>query len=161
MFAGNYAPQGWALCNGQVLVIEENGALFSLLGTAYGGDGQTTFALPDLRSRIPLHQGQGNGLSKRTLGEAGGEENVTLVTTQLPAHTHAAAASSAAGTATSPAGNVWAAGNNTPFSGQASDAQMSAATVQAAGGGLPHDNMLSFLAINFIIALQGVYPPRE
>jgi microcystin-dependent protein len=158
MFAGNYAPEGWAFCHGQVLAIAENDALFSLLGTTYGGDGQTTFALPDLRSRIPLHQGQGNGLSKRPLGEAGGEEHVTLGAPDLPAHTHAAAASSAAGTATSPAGNVWAAGNNTPFSGQASDAQMSAATVQAAGGGLPHDNMLSFLAINFIVALQGIYP---
>ncbi len=160
MFAGNFAPQGWAFCNGQVLAIAENDALFSLLGTTYGGDGQTTFALPDLRSRIPLHQGQGNGLSNRTLGEAGGEENVTLVTSQLPAHTHTAAASSAAGTATSPAGNVWAAGNNTPFSDQASDAQMGAATVQAVGDGLPHDNMLPFLAINFIIALEGIYPPR-
>lgn len=160
MFAGNFAPQGWALCNGQVLAIAENDVLFSLLGTTYGGDGQTTFALPDLRSRIPLHQGQGNGLSKRTLGEAGGEEHVTLVAPQLPAHTHAAAASSAAGTANSPAGNVWAAGNNTPFSNQASNAQMSAATVQAAGGSLPHDNMLSFLSINFIIALQGIYPPQ-
>ena len=160
MFAGNFAPQGWAICNGQVLAIAENDALFSLLGTTYGGDGQNTFALPDLRSRVPLHQGQGNGLSNRTLGQAGGEENVTLVVPQLPAHTHAATASSAAGTATSPAGNVWAAGNNTPFSDQPADGQMSAATVQAAGGSQPHDNRLPFLAINFIIALQGIYPSQ-
>ncbi len=160
MFAGNFAPQGWAICNGQVLAIAENDALFSLLGTTYGGDGQNTFALPDLRSRVPLHQGQGNGLSNRTLGQAGGEENVTLVVPQLPAHTHAATASSAAGTATSPAGNVWAAGNNTPFSDQASDAQMSAAAVQAVGGSQPHDNMLPFLAVNFIMALQGIYPSQ-
>jgi microcystin-dependent protein len=160
MFAGNFTPQGWATCNGQVLSIAGNEALFSLLGATYGGDGQNTFALPDLRSRVPLHQGQGSGLSNRALGASGGEESVTLVAPQLPAHTHPAAANSGPATATSPAGNVWAAGNNTPYSDQPADGQMSGATIQAAGGGQPHDNMLPFLAVTFIIALQGIFPSQ-
>jgi microcystin-dependent protein len=166
MFGGNFAPRNWAFCNGQILSIAQNSALFSLLGTTYGGNGQTTFALPDLRGRVPMQWGQGPGLSPRTLGEQGGTENVTLIQSQMPAHNHTATttsnASSSPATDTLPNGNFLAEGNN--YS-NTSDAQMNANAVQVTvgvtGGSQPHNNMQPFLAISFIIALQGIFPSRN
>lgn len=160
MFAGNFAPAGWMLCQGQLLPISEYETLFNLIGTTYGGDGQSTFALPNLQSRVPIHQGtfQGAGF---TLGQAAGVESVTLTVQQLPAHTHAAmgVAGSANGV-TSPTGNTWGGVTaNTPYTDQASDATMNPSSIAPpVGGSQPHDNMLPFLAINFIISLFGVFP---
>jgi len=158
MFAGNFAPQGWALCDGQVLAIADNEVLFQLIGTTYGGDGQQTFAVPDLRSRVPVHQGQGPGLSPRVIGESGGEEAVTLTTGAMSAHAHPAAASSAGGGSTTPAGGVWASWSGTRYSAQTPNSVMSPAAAGAAGGSQPHDNMAPFQAVNFIISLFGVFP---
>ncbi len=162
LFAGNFAPYGWALCQGQLLSIAENEALFQLLGTTYGGDGQSTFALPDLRGRVPLHQGAGPGLSNRTIGQTGGSERVTLNAQQLPAHTHAQLASKApAQAAAGPSGSLLAAasvnlyGNGPPTTPMAANA-----IAPSSGGGQPHDNMAPFLAMNYIIALFGVFPSQ-
>lgn len=165
IFAGNFAPTGWALCDGQLLPISQNTALFSLLGTTYGGDGKSTFALPNLQGSAPLQQGQGPGLSLRDLGEIGGEQNVTLLTTEMPAHNHVAVAASGAGQP-SPANNAWASGakgfgNVYSPSAQASNVQMSPLAISIAGGNLPHNNMMPYLCLTFIIALQGVFPPRS
>jgi microcystin-dependent protein len=167
MFGGNFAPTGWALCNGQLMSIAQNTALFSLLGTYYGGDGVTTFALPNLQSRIPLHWGQGPGLTQYVLGEQTGVENVTLLTPQMPAHTHTASASSAAAAQTGPAGNVWAvpvdstgapgAGFNPPPPNSA----LAPVAIGIAGGSQPHTNIQPILAVTFIIATQGIYPSRN
>jgi microcystin-dependent protein len=166
MFAGNFAPNGWALCNGQLMSIAQNSALFSLLGTVYGGDGVTTFALPNLQGRVPLHWGQGQGLSSYVLGEQTGSENVTLLTTQIPAHTHTATASNAAAAQADPTGNVWAvpvdstgapgAGFNAP----PPNAALAPTAIGPAGGSQPHNNIQPILAVTFIIALQGIYPSR-
>ena len=154
MFAGNYAPPGWALCAGQLSSIAENDALYSVIGTTYGGDGQSNFALPNLQGRVPVNQG--NGL---TLGGLGGEETVTLTPNQLPAHTHAASANAAAGTLTGPAGNVWAGTTTNPYAGaSAVNTQMAPSAITSVGGGASHENMIPFLAVNFIIALEGIYP---
>jgi microcystin-dependent protein len=156
MFGGNFAPNGWAMCNGQLLPIVQNSALFSLLGTTYGGDGIQTFALPDLRGRVPLHFGQGPGLSNYSLGDRSGEETVTLNTNQIPAHQHAQPATAAEegtnrpGSAVPAKGGVYAA---------ATDGTTMAPTTPA-GGSQPHDNRQPYLGLNFIIALQGIYPPR-
>lgn len=161
IFAGTFAPVGWAFCDGQLVPIANNDALFSLIGTTYGGDGQTTFALPDLRGRAPVHQGQGPGLSSYSVGESGGTEQVTLNTQQLPAHTHAPVASTDAAIASSPAGRVWAASANYHAfaSGQGAGATaMSPWALAPAGGSQPHDNMLPFQAVHFIIALEGIWP---
>ena len=156
MFAGNFAPAGWAFCQGQVLSIAQYTALFNLIGTTYGGDGQTTFALPDLRGRLPVHRGNGF-----TIGQMAGEENVTLTANQLPLHTHAALADANAGTQTSPAGNLWAASNNHPYSAAAAiNTLMASAALGVAGGNQPHDNMHPFLAVNFIISLFGIFPSQ-
>jgi microcystin-dependent protein len=155
LFAGNFAPSGWALCNGAVLPISENETLYTLIGTTYGGDGVTTFALPNLCSRVPLHQGSGFAM-----GQSAGGETVTLTTAQMPVHSHAAAANATAATSGSPQGNVWANGGSSQFSDQPPDAQLSPATLQPAGGNQPHDNMLPFLAVNFIISLFGVFPSQ-
>lgn len=166
MFAGNFAPTGWALCQGQILAIAQNTALFSLLGTTYGGNGQTTFALPDLRGRSPMQQGQGPGLSPRTLGEQGGSETVTLLTNQMPAHTHSHLASGAQGDQVTPEGNFDAVlldpNTQQPQSqyGAAANTTMNPTTIGAAGGSQPHSNMSPFLCLNFIIALEGIYPSR-
>ena len=158
----NFAPIGWAKCEGQLLSISQNTALFSLLGTTYGGDGQTTFALPDLRGRVPLGPGQGTGLTNRDLGETGGAEQVTLDVTQIPPHAHAAMASSADATAIPPAGNVWAPlKNKAAFSSAAPDVAMSPAAIGVTGGGLPHENMPPFLGVTCIIALEGIFPARS
>jgi microcystin-dependent protein len=160
MFGGNFAPVGWAFCNGALMAITDNQTLFQLIGTTYGGDGQSTFALPDLQSRVPVHQGQGPGLTNQVIGEKAGAETVTLTANQITVHTHPGHASSAAATASSPSGNVWASGTTSPFSDQAADAQMNAAAIQSTGGSQPHDNMLPFVAVNFIISLFGVFPSQ-
>jgi microcystin-dependent protein len=149
-----FAPRGWALCSGQVLAIAQNQALFSLLGTTYGGNGQTTFALPDLRGRVPLHFGTG------TLGEAAGTETHTLLATELPTHTHTVVASSNAADSVSPAGAFWTNAGQTNFAGTA-NGTMAANSVQVVGGSQPHNNLSPYLTVNFIIALQGVFPSRN
>jgi microcystin-dependent protein len=163
MFAGNFAPQGWAFCDGQLLPIAQYQALFSLLGTYYGGNGQTTFALPDLRGRLPMHTGSGPGpgLSPRSLGETGGAETVTLISTQMPAHTHSLQVDSANGTTASPGGALLARDPaGTPAYGVNATAALSAQAIATAGGSQPHQNMPPFLAINYCISLQGIYPTR-
>lgn len=156
MFAGNFAPVGWAFCQGQLIPISENDALFQLIGTTYGGDGQTTFALPNLASRIPIHVGSGF-----VLGQAGGSETVTLTTPQIPAHNHAPAAFSAVGGQNSPANGVWASSSpSTQYSSTAPSLAMAANALGNSGGSQPHDNMVPFLAINFIISLFGIFPTQ-
>jgi microcystin-dependent protein len=163
IFPFNFAPRGWAFCDGQIMPISQNTALFSLLGTTYGGDGRTTFALPDLQGRVPVHPGQGPGLSPRDLGEQGGSETVTLLQSEIPAHTHALAASAAAGVARSPSGELFAnesGGVNSYAPLGAPTALLAAAACAAAGGDQPHNNLAPYLTVNFCIALQGIFPPR-
>lgn len=164
MFAGNFAPTGWAFCDGQVLPINQNTALFSLLGTYYGGNGTTNFALPNLQNASPMDQGNGPGLTPRTAGETGGEWEVALNQTQLPSHTHGAMGTSTPASVTSPAGNQWAAA---PDRGGAlySDVTsglvpMSKTAFSSVGASSPHNNMPPYLTVSFIIALQGVFPSR-
>jgi len=159
----NFAPRGWALCNGQLLSISQNTALFSLLGTTYGGNGQTTFALPDLRGRMPVHQGQGPGLSNRVMGEASGQETVTLLTAQMPQHTHMVNAQSSPGNSTNPTNNYPATSSarDNIYSNAMPNATMNPGEIGVAGGSQPHDNMPPYLVINFIIALEGIYPSRS
>jgi microcystin-dependent protein len=167
IFAGNFAPTGWAQCNGQLMPISQNTALFSLLGTTYGGDGKSTFALPDLQGSAPMQAGQGPGLSLRDLGEVGGEQTVTLLQTEMPAHSHTAQATTdLTNPNASPANNIWASGQKgfgnvyTPsVSGQ--NVQMNPFGTSIAGGNLPHNNMMPYLGLTFIIALQGVFPARS
>jgi microcystin-dependent protein len=169
LFAGNFAPRGWAFCQGQLLPIAQNTALFSLLGTTFGGDGQTTFALPDLRGCVPVGTGQGNGLSNRTAGERGGQEQVTLTAAQMPAHNHQVTCQSASGDQSVPNGNSPAAAAQNRESGAYVDSQYAAATnstmapgmIGPSGGNQPHENMPPFLAMNYIIALEGIYPSRN
>jgi microcystin-dependent protein len=160
MFAGSYAPVNWHMCDGTLLPIAGYEVLFALLGTMYGGDGVRTFGLPDLRGRVPIHQGTGPGLSPYVPGQVGGLEAVTLGAAQMAAHTHAAQGSSSAGTATAPAGKVWAAnGSVKQFDAAAGiTGAMAGASVGSTGGGLPHENMAPFVAVNFIISLQGFFP---
>ena len=159
VFAGSFAPAGWVLCNGQLLSIPANTALYSLLGTAYGGDGVTTFAVPDLRGRAPLHAGQGPGLSNYVRGQIGGAETVTLTTASLPSHTHPAGGSTANGAADTPAGGVPArAPSAIPLYGASADTNLAPGAVASAGGGQAHNNMQPFLALNFIIATAGIFP---
>jgi len=162
MFAGTFAPVGWAICDGQLLPISENAVLFALLGTTYGGDGQTTFALPDLRGRAPLHQGQGIGLSLRFIGEALGSENVTLLASQMPLHAHAQVASANAASSASGPSAAPAASATTSFYGSGNaDLTMAASAVGSAGNDQPHNNMAPYLALNFIISLFGIFPSRN
>lgn len=161
----NFAPTGWALCNGQLMSISQNTALFSLLGTYYGGDGKSTFALPNLQGCAPMHQGNGTGLTPRTIGESGGEASVTLQQSQLPSHSHSAM-NAATSNASSPANAVFGGGGGrgrepayAPMS--SSTAQMNAYAVGMAGNSQPHNNMPPYLTVNFIIALQGIYPARS
>jgi len=159
LFAGNFAPQGWALCQGQLVSIAENDTLFNLIGTTYGGDGQTTFALPDLRGRVPVHQGQGPGLSPRTIGELGGQEAVTLVLAQTPAHGHGLVASTTLGKAAPGPGAVVSATTVAVYGSGAGNAPMSGGGLgPSGGGGQPHPNMPPFLGMNFIISLFGIFP---
>ena len=159
MFSFNFAPKSWAGCNGQVMSIAQNSALFSLLGTTFGGNGSTTFGLPDLRSRIPVSLGQFSGGSSYTLGQTGGAESVTLVSTELPVHSHVPAATTNAGDSGDPTGNVWSAAGATAY-GASADAVMRAGVIGNNGGGQPHANMPPFLVVNFCIALQGIFPSR-
>ncbi|TIT32225.1 MAG: phage tail protein [Mesorhizobium sp.] len=158
MFAGNFAPAGWMLCEGQLLPISENETLFQLIGTTYGGDGESTFALPDLRGRLPLHQGNGF-----TLAETGGAEEITLSIQQIPAHSHPMLASGQTGTGANPGGNVLDQTTGTIFmyiDGQAPDGPMAATMVSPVGGSQPHSNFQPYLCINFIISLFGIFPSQ-
>ena len=175
----NFAPPGWAFCNGQLLLISQNAALFSLLGTTYGGDGLMTFALPDLRGRVPVHAGQGSGLSNYNLGQSGGAENVALTINELPVHTPvitlnnlAAHVKNAAGNSQTPVGNVpaiEAAGVTATYSNAAPDATMAAGAISVTGtaaagitgSGLPAPILSPYLTLNYIIALQGIFPSRN
>lgn len=158
IFAGNFAPAGWMFCEGQILPISENETLFQLIGTTYGGDGQSTFALPDLRGRLPLHVGAGGGGSF-VLAETGGAEEVTLTTSQIPAHTHALMASTSAGTQNSPNNSVTAASPSvTLYAADVTDSNMSTATVAGHGGSQPHTNVQPYLCVNFILSLFGIFP---
>ena len=171
LFAGNFAPRGWAFCNGQLLSIAQNTALFSILGTTYGGDGRTTFALPNLNGRVPVGTGQSTAGSNYTLGEMAGQENVTLTQTQIPQHTHSLQANAGVG-------SVNTAANNFPAGGQvqiergspviptnsfatSGGTQMNPQAIGVAGGSQPHSNMQPFLAMNYIICMMGIYPPRD
>jgi microcystin-dependent protein len=164
IFAGNFAPTGWALCDGQLMPISQNTALFSLLGTTYGGDGKSNFALPDLQGSAPMQPGQGSGLSLRDLGESGGEQTVTLLETEMPAHAHTAQAG-AGGDAFTPVNNAWSTLGTTrtppPLYQTTSNVQMNPFALSITGGNLPHNNMPPFLGLTFIIALQGVFPARN
>ena len=159
MFGGNFAPVGWAFCNGALIPISENDALFNLIGTTYGGDGQNTFALPDLQSRVPIHVGPGFAL-----GQSGGVESVTLTTSQIPAHSHVPQCFSNAqgGSLNTPQNGLWASSTTGSLyvSGTAPTNAMSADACGSAGGSQPHDNMLPFLVVNFIISLFGVFPSQ-
>lgn len=161
LFAGNYAPTGWAFCDGATLPIAENDTLFNLIGTTYGGDGQETFNLPDLRGRAPVHQGAGVLGENYVMGEYGGVENVTLTLNQLPVHDHGGAprASTSPGTRSSPAAHYFAANNAVSlYSTNAPNANLNGAALSPAGGSQPHDNMQPFLCVSFIISLFGIYP---
>jgi microcystin-dependent protein len=155
MFGGNFAPAGWAFCNGALMAIADNDTLFNLIGTTYGGDGVSTFALPNLQSRIPLHVGPNHALA-----QSGGVESVTLTVQQLPAHTHPVSASSAA-TIQDPAGAYPAGGSVKMFSTQAPDQTLNAAQVTPVGGSQPHSNIPPVLAVNFIISLFGIFPSQN
>ena len=163
MFAGNFAPRGWAFCDGELLAVSQNDALFSLLGTIYGGDGRTTFGLPDMRGRIPIHAGHGPGLSNRRLGAKGGEEKVTLTVNQLPSHGHEVSASAASASSGNPSNNVSAntAPTNIYSTALAVPQTMNSAAVSATGGSRSHTNLMPALCIHFIIALVGIYPSRH
>jgi microcystin-dependent protein len=165
IFTGNFAPKGWALCDGQLMPISQNTALFSLLGTTYGGDGKSNFALPNLQGCAPMQAGQGPGLTLRDLGETGGEQTVTLLQTEMPAHAHTVLAAGGAPDSNDPGGNAWANGQKgfgnfyAPSAGN--NVAMSPFALSIAGGSLPHNNMQPFLGLTFIIALQGVFPARS
>ena len=163
IFAGNFAPKGWALCNGQLMPISQNTALFSLLGTTYGGDGSSTFALPNLQGCAPMQAGQGPGLSVRDLGETSGEQTVTLLNTELPAHNHTVNCFNGGGTQVSAANGFWA--NDGATRGKQVYASTGAASMNPAAfqgpATQPHNNMPPYLVLTFIIALQGVFPARS
>jgi microcystin-dependent protein len=159
MFSGNYAPQGWAFCNGQTLQINQNQALYSLLGTTYGGDGQSTFALPDLQCRIPVHMGTNSASGTNyPLGQKAGSETVTLTEDQLPAHTHTVNAQSVAGTTADPTNSFWATSTVKQYATGSPNGAMSSAAISLVGGNQSHNNIMPFFAVSFIIALEGNYP---
>ncbi|HYN14462.1 MAG TPA: tail fiber protein [Terriglobales bacterium] len=158
MFGGNFAPQGWMFCEGQLLAIADNDALFNLIGTTFGGDGQTTFALPDLRGRIPLHADGGNF----PFAQSGGVETVTLTVQQLPGHSHAAiGVSGSANGVTTPKNNTWGGVTaSNPYTDQAPDSTMNPGSIGIAGGSQPHNNFMPYLCVNFIISLFGIFPSQ-
>jgi microcystin-dependent protein len=170
IFPFNFPPTGWAFCNGQLMPISQNTALFALLGTTYGGDGKSTFALPDMQDSAPMQPGQGQGLSLRDLGEMSGSESITLLVSEIPLHTHVPQVSVVDTTTNAAQGNVigkarWddgqgTTGNISLFSGQAVTTTLSQTGLALAGGGLPHNNMQPYLTLNFCIALQGIFPQR-
>ena len=159
----NFPPKGWALCNGQLLPLSQNTALFSLLGTTYGGNGKSNFALPDLQGRAPMHPGQGPGLSLHDLGETGGSETVTLLESEIPAHSHTWMGSNQTAEDRTPAGEVFAraTGGNLYTTNTSGLVPMAPEAIAPAGSSLPHNNMQPYLTFNFCIALQGVFPPRS
>lgn len=165
MFGGNFAPAGWALCQGQLLAISENDALFTLIGTTYGGDGQETFALPDLQGRFPIHMGQGPGLANNyIIGETGGAETVTLNVNQIPVHNHPVLAATSGSTG-SPANALMATATSSAtglrvYSANAVSTNLHPNSVTSAGGSQPHENMQPFLCVNFIISLFGIFPSQ-
>ena len=162
IFGGNYAPLGWAFCDGQLLPIAQYDALFALLGTTYGGDGQETFALPDLRGRAPVHMGTGASGTPYDLGDQGGVETVTLTTDQIAGHSHAFDASTIDGSSANPGATVVVAtGNVSPYVQDVVSAQMAQASVTPVGGSQPHENSQPYLAIRFIIALEGIFPSKS
>lgn len=161
IFGFDFAPRFWAACNGQLLSIQQNAALFSILGTTYGGNGSTTFALPDLRGRTPVHWGQGPGLSAYNLGQVGGSENVTLTSTQLPQHTHVVNASSNTADLSSPDTNFFASGGQAVYNSGAPDAAMSPLAMLPTGGSQPHPNLAPYSVLNFSICLAGIFPSRN
>lgn len=164
MFAGTFAPRGWAFCNGQLLSIAQNSALFSILGTTYGGDGITTFALPDLRGRVAIQPGTGPGLSNYVLGERAGTESNTLTISQLPAHNHMLMGSSQTANQAGPGGHTLATeptGSTAIYNSAAPDQALNATSISATGGNLPVNNIQPFLCVNFIIAVEGIYPSRS
>jgi microcystin-dependent protein len=162
MFAGNFAPSGWAFCDGSLRPIDDYLPLFQLIGTTYGGDGQLTFALPDLRGRVPVSLGQ-IGTSSYAIGQSGGVESVTLTVQQIPSHSHALIASNGAGTSSAPGGNVPARAVGNIYAGalSAPPASLAATAISATGGSLPHENMQPFLCVSFIISLFGIFPVRN
>lgn len=161
MFAGNFAPAGWMFCEGQLLPISENETLFQLIGTTYGGDGQSTFALPDLRSRVPIHQGTGPGGSTRIMGEMGGVEQVTLTTQQIPAHSHPLRASTAVANNSNPAGSVPGESPSvTLYLEETPSVLINASAIAAAGGSQPHNNVQPYQCINYVISLFGIFPSQ-
>ncbi|MDJ0705573.1 MAG: tail fiber protein [Leptolyngbyaceae cyanobacterium MO_188.B28] len=164
MFAGNFAPRSWSFCNGQLLATSQNDALFSLLGTIYGGDGRTTFGLPDLRGRLPIHQGTGAGLSSRRIGSRGGAETETLAINQMPSHTHILQGSDNNASSDNPSGAVLAKRTVDFYKknpDQSKVIDFPSTVVESTGGGQPHSNMQPYLGINFIICLAGIYPSRS
>ncbi len=162
IFPFNFAPKGWAFCDGQLMPLSQNTALFSLLGTTYGGDGKSNFALPDLQGSVPMFWDQGPGLSLRDIGETGGSETITLLGSEMPAHSHGAQASIGVSNSNDATGLAY----GRPFGGGAlygpatNLADMAPQAVAVAGGSLPHNNLMPYLTLNFCIAMQGVYPPR-
>jgi microcystin-dependent protein len=169
IFPFNFAPKGWAFCNGQLLPLSQNTALFSLLGTTYGGDGKSNFALPNMQGNVPMFFGQGPGLSLYDEGEVGGGDTVSLLQTEIPSHTHAVNATTGAGTVADPNGLMFAdgdwsfqgsSGKVQYYSTVAPTSQMSVNMIGLQGSSFPHNNMMPYLTLNFCIALQGVFPPR-
>ncbi|MCM3175031.1 tail fiber protein [Paenibacillus sp. MER 99-2] len=165
MFAGEYAPVGWEFCNGQTLQINGYEALYSVIGVMYGGNGTDNFKLPDLRGRLPLHYGtskdrEGKNISTYTVGQTGGTETVTLTEAQLPKHTHLVKAHTAAGTSTTPANNIWATSTAKQYSNLNSNGIMNNQAISSVGGSKEHSNMMPFLPLTFIIAIQGMYPSQ-
>ncbi len=163
IFAFNFAPKGWAACNGQIMAISQNTALFSLLGTTYGGNGTSNFALPNMQGDLPIQPGQGPGLSLYDLGQTGGTPNVTLLTSEMPVHTHALNSHAGRGgtVVNNPQNNVLSeAAANSYLSGGSANQLLNNAAVGIAGGSQPHNNLMPYLVLNYCIALQGVFPPR-
>ncbi len=161
MFAGNFAPQGWAFCDGQLLAVSQNDALFSLLGTIYGGDGRTTFGLPDLRGRIPIHAGDGPGLAPRRLGAKGGAEKVTLTVNQIPSHTHTLRASTNIPSDRSPTGQTTGQATTDLYINDTPIVDMATNSISQIGGSQSHTNLMPYICVHFIIALFGIYPSRQ
>jgi len=163
IFPFNFPPRGWAWCNGQLLPLSQNTALFSLLGTTYGGDGKSVFALPGIQGSAPMFWGQGPGLSNRSLGEQSGSQTVTLLQSEIPVHLHSMMASNADSNSQSPVANLLAGGVGgiSMYGAPPAQVQLSPNALTPAGGSLPHNNMQPYLTLNFNIALQGVYPPRQ
>jgi microcystin-dependent protein len=162
IFPFNFPPKGWAFCDGQLQPISQNTALFSLLGTTYGGDGKSTFALPDMQGNVPMQPGQGPGLSLRDLGEMSGSQSVTLLQSEVPSHSHAMSVSSQLGLEDNPQGQEFAMGDGVNMYAPANSlVGMSASALAPAGGSQPHNNMQPYLTLNFCIALQGIFPARS